>query len=75
MTFRLHQAQYDNRTERAYVEFRRLDGDGGDQLVVAVFTFRTKERLTKQRIKEEVVRKARHVLRSSVSGVMSGGVL
>ena len=46
MTFRLHQAQYDNRTERAYVEFRRLDGDGGDQLVVAVFTFRTKELLT-----------------------------
>jgi hypothetical protein len=28
---------------------------GDEQLVVAVFTFRTKERLTKQRIKEEVV--------------------
>jgi hypothetical protein len=59
MTFRLHQKQYDDQTERAYVEFRRGDGDGGEQLVVAVFTFRTKERLTKQRIKEEVVRKAR----------------
>ena len=35
-------------------------------LVVAVFTFRTKERLTKQRIKEEVVRKARHVLKGAV---------
>jgi hypothetical protein len=66
MTFRLHQAQYDNRTNRAYVEFRRLDGDGGDQLVVAVFTFRTKELLTKQRIKEEVVLKARHVLKGAV---------
>jgi hypothetical protein len=33
--------------------------------VVAVFTFRTKDRLTKQRIKEEVVRKARHVLRGA----------
>ena len=32
MTFRLHQAQYDSRTERAYVEFRRGDGDGGDSL-------------------------------------------
>ncbi len=39
---------------------RRCDGD--EQVVVAVFSFRTKERLTKQRIKEEVVRKARHVL-------------
>ena len=66
MTFRLSQAQYDSKTERAYVEFRRGDGDGGDQLVVAVFTFRTKERLTKQRIKEEVVRKARHVLKGAV---------
>jgi hypothetical protein len=31
--------------------------------VVAVFTFRTKERLSKKRIEEEVVRKARHVLK------------
>ena len=67
MTFRLHQAQYDDQTQRAYVEFRRGDGDGGEQLVVAVFTFRTKERLTKRRIKEEVVRKARHVLKGAVS--------
>jgi hypothetical protein len=65
MTFRLHQAQYDDQTERAYVEFRRGDGDGGEQVVVAVFTYRTKERLTKQRMKEEVVRKARHVLKGA----------
>ena len=56
MTFRLHQAQYDQDTERAYVELRRRDDDGGDQHVVAVFTFRTKERLTKRQIEEEVVR-------------------
>jgi hypothetical protein len=31
----------------------------------AVFTFRTKERLSTQRIKEEVVRKARHVLKGA----------
>jgi len=67
MTFRLHQAQYDDQTERAYVELRRTDGDGGDQLVVIVFTFRTKERLSKQRLREEVVRKARHVLKGAVS--------
>jgi len=65
MSFRLHQAEYDSRTERAYVEFRRGDGDGGEQLVVAVFTFRSKERLSKKRIKEEVVRKARHVLKGA----------
>jgi hypothetical protein len=39
MTFRLHQAQYDDQTERAYVEFRRGDGDGGERVVVAVFSF------------------------------------
>ena len=65
MSFRLHQAQYDDQTERAYVEFRRGDGDGGEQLVVAIFTYRTKERLSKQRIKEEVVRKARHILKGA----------
>ena len=65
MSFRLHQAQYDHHSNRAYVELRRGDGDGGEQLVVAVFTFCTKERLSKQRIKEEVVRKARHVLKQA----------
>ena len=40
MSFRLHQAEYDNRSQRAYVEFRRDDDtDGGEQLVVAIFTF------------------------------------
>jgi len=29
MSFRLHQAQYDNRSKRAYVEFRRSNSDGG----------------------------------------------
>jgi len=67
--FRLHQAQYDKRSKRAYVEFRRTDSDGSDQLVVAVFTFHTKERLSKQRIREEVVRKARHVLKGAVLAV------
>ena len=54
MTFRLHQAEYDDRSKRAYVEFRRSDGDGGDQLVVAVFSFQTKERLSKQRIRRKL---------------------
>ena len=69
ISFRLHQTQYDSRSKRAYVEFRRSDNDGGDQLVVAVFTFRTKERLSKQQIREEVVRKARYVLKGAVLSV------
>jgi len=67
MTFRLHQAKYDDQTERAYVELRSFDGDGGEQFVVAVFSFRTKERLTKKRIEEEVVRKARYVLKQAAA--------
>jgi hypothetical protein len=67
MNFRLHQAHYDDQTERAYVEFRRGDSDGGEQLIVAVFTYRSKERLSKQRIKEEVVRKARHILKGAAT--------
>ena len=35
------------------------------RVVMTVFSFRTKEQLTKQRIKEEVVRKARHVLKGA----------
>jgi hypothetical protein len=46
MTFQLHQAQYDHQRKQAYVESRRGDGDGGEQLVVAVFSFCTKERLS-----------------------------
>ena len=67
MSFRLHQAEYDNRSQRAYVEFRRDDGDGSEQLVVAVFTYRSKERLSKQRIREEVIRKARHTLKGAAA--------
>ena len=35
--------------------------------MVAVFSFRTKERLTKKRIEEEVVRKARYVLKQAAA--------
>jgi len=69
VAFRLYQVQHDNRSKRAYVEFRRGDGDGGEQLVVAVFTFHTRERLSKQRVREEVVRKARHVLKGAALAV------
>jgi hypothetical protein len=71
VAFRLYQVQYDDHSKRAYVEFRTGDCDGGEQLVVAVFTFRNKERLSKQRMREEVVRKARHVLKGAVLAARS----
>jgi hypothetical protein len=63
MTFVLLRAEYDRGKERAYVEFREPDGDGGDAITVAIFSYRTRDKLTKKQVHEEVVRKARHLLR------------
>jgi hypothetical protein len=63
MAFRLVQAKYDRETERAYVELRDDDDDGGDQIATAIFSFRTTANLSKRQIEQEVVRKARHVLK------------
>ena len=63
MTFVLLRVEYDRYTERAYVEFRAPDGDGGDAITTAIFSYKTAERLSKRRIQEEVVRKARHLLK------------
>jgi hypothetical protein len=68
MAFRLAQARYDPDTERAYVELREDDDDGGEMLAVVVFSFRTKSRLSKQEREHEIVRKARYALkRASVA--------
>src|SRR5262245_24473594 len=61
MTFVLLRVEYDRYTERAYVEFRAPDGDGGDAITTAIFSYKTAERLSKRRIQEGVVRKARHL--------------
>lgn len=65
MAFRLAQAKYDSHTQRAYVELRDDDEDGGEMVAVVVFSFRTTESLTKRRIEQEIVRKARHILRKA----------
>jgi hypothetical protein len=65
MAFRLAQAKYDSHTQRAYVELRDDDDDGGEIIAVAIFSFRTTESLTKRRIEQEIVRKARHILRKA----------
>ena len=63
MTFVLLRAEYDRGEERAYVEFRAPDGDGGDAIATAIFSYKTTDRLTKKQVHEEVVRKARRLLK------------
>jgi hypothetical protein len=63
MNFVLLRAEYDRHKERAYVEFRAPDPDGGDAIATMIFSYKTTERLSKSRVKEEVVRKARHLLK------------
>jgi hypothetical protein len=56
---------YDRYTERAYVEFRAPDADGGDAIATAIFSYKTAERLSKRRVHEEVVGKARHLIKKA----------
>jgi hypothetical protein len=63
MNFVLRQAQYDRAKQQAYVEFRGPDDDGGDAIATAIFSYRTTERLSKKQVQEEIVRKARHLLK------------
>ena len=65
MLFRLVNAEYDRHTERGYVEFRAHDGDGGEIVIATILSFRSKSKLSKQEIKQEIVRKARHALRKA----------
>jgi hypothetical protein len=68
MTFRLVRAEYDRETERAYVELRSLDDDGGGEVIAtAIFSFKTTVNLSKRRIEEDVVRKARHILKRAAA--------
>jgi hypothetical protein len=63
MAFRLVRSRYDRETERAYVELWAEDDDGGEQIATAIFSYRTKQKLTVREIEEEIVRKARHLLK------------
>ena len=69
MALKLVHAKYDRETERAYVELRDEDDAGGDGLVVAIFSFRTTARLTKTQIEQDIVRKARHMLKRAASSI------
>jgi hypothetical protein len=70
VAFRLVHAQYDRETQRAYVELRDMDDDGGEILTVAVFSYRTTTtRLPRHQIEEEIVRKARHIFKKAALGL------
>ncbi len=65
MALKLAQAKYDARTQRAYVELRDEDEDGGEIIAVTIFSFRSTQNLTKRQIEQEIVRKARHILKKA----------
>jgi hypothetical protein len=67
MLFRLTIAEYDSDTERAYVEFRANDGDGGEIIATTIFSFRSKSKLSKPELKQEIVPKARHALKRAAA--------
>ena len=50
-------------TERGYVEFRADDDDGGEIVIAAILSFRSKSKLSKQEIRREIVRKACYALK------------
>ena len=65
MAFRRVHTKYDRRTNRAYVELRRSDTDGGEIIVTAIFSYRNNERQTDGQIEREVSRKALHAFRAA----------
>jgi hypothetical protein len=72
MAFRLVHANYDRDTERAYVELRDVDDDGGEAIASAIFSFRSSAKLTERQIEQEVVRKARYMFRRA-GAALNGG--
>jgi len=50
-----------------YVEFRANDGNGDEIVIATILSFRSKSKLSKQEIKQEIVRKARHALKRAAA--------
>jgi hypothetical protein len=61
--FKVVRAQYDRETGRAYVELR--DDDGGDAVAVAVFSYKRGQRVSKQELEQDLLRKARYILKGA----------
>jgi hypothetical protein len=69
MAFNLIHAKYDRETERAYVELRDEDDDGGEIQAVTILSFSTTARLSNQQIDDDIVRKARHILKRAATSI------
>src|SRR5262245_10935639 len=63
MNFKLTRVEWDRKTQRAYVELRSEDPDGGEAFAVATFSYRRTEEQTKNQRQEDLTRKARNVLK------------
>ena len=63
MNFMLIRAEWDEETQRAYVELRARDDDGGESIATAIFSYRTTSRISKHELKQDIVRKARHMFK------------
>jgi hypothetical protein len=67
LAFRLVHTRYDRQTGRAYVELRDADDGGGEMFATAIFFLRTVTPLTHRQVEQEILRKARHLLRSAAA--------
>ena len=69
MAFTLKNAQFDKLTQRAYVELRERDADGGEVILVALFSYRSKAIYSKRELEQDLARKARHMLKRAAIDV------
>ena len=69
MTFRLVHAQFERTSNRAYVELREADADGGDVIVTAIFSLRRADTLTKRALEQDLTTKAQHLMRRASVGL------
>ena len=67
LAFSLVHTRYDRQTGRAYVELRDTDEDGGEMFATAIFSLRTVMPLSNRQVEKEILRKARHLLRSAAA--------
>jgi hypothetical protein len=68
LAFRLVHTKYDRQTGRANVELRDTDEDG-EMIATATFSLRTVMPLSNRQVEQEILRKARHLLRSAAAAV------
>ena len=69
MPFHLVHAKYDRKTERAYVELREDDADGGEVIATAIFAYRRSNIVTNRALEQDLATKARHILRRASIGL------